>query len=700
MLKTIGIESMIIKPGQTLNGIYYGDDIEAELSDYMSKLHSISDCETIYPQEKHIRKKVEIPEGYNIPLDSKHFKGLPVEEQRDIALWWQEQKKRIRDGYEGMCGLQYKYFNFTHLHGAKGATKYRRHDNWMFKIMERCTWGDLKPWGIIGFGRRRFGKSSTAGCFAIEAVSRVKGGTLIMTSKTEDDAQRILIGEKVQYQYNNLPYPLKPSTLKSSTGQIYFGKREKDLAGNPTIGGLDSKIVGKTPKDTAIEGSTLIGWFHDEAPKTMNLGALVDNTLPALADADGFDREGFAYIVGVAGDFGRHGNDFITLWNGAKELKLIRVFIAGWLGGQTREELKKAKKKVEDSFLIDEYGNEDIAHNVRVILKRRKSVKKNKNLTESEKETLLRGMMQKYPLTIEEAFRSSTLSKWNTKNIDARKLYLEENPPEIFRAELEWDIPGIKVKMKPVARTGRYVYIEPPIKGQKYVTGADTFGFKQTDLGSIGVQWVYKLHNQLLSPGEKDNIKRQILMTDDPAEKMKLRLLLGNLPVAMFKSNDSNPRNFAEGMVKLCNWYWVKSESQKQVDVLVETEPSNALEYLMKKYNGKYAARSPLRIDKIPTHADLWEKWGLVKKEYWTEQMLTEIGHYINMNIDGIFFADLIRKFLDYDETSKTKKHDIVDAFGNTLIRAVDNRIIEWNKVPEKPKKEEEDVPLYNFKRG
>jgi len=319
-----------------------------------------------------------------------------------------------------MCGLQYRYFNFHKLHGAKGETKYRRHDNWLFKLMERCAWGDLKPYGIVAFGRRRFGKSSTAGCFAIEASSRVKGGTLIMTSKTEDDAQRILIGEKIQYQYNNLPYPLKPSTLKSSMGQIHFGLRTKDEAGNPIIDGLDSKIIGKTPKATALEGSTLIGWFHDEAPKTDKFGDLLANTLPALADADGFDRDGFAYVTGVAGDFGKHGNDFITFWNSAEEQKFIRVFIAGWLGGQTREEIKKAGKKLEDTMLVDEFYNEDIAHNVRVILRSRRKIMQSKSMSSGEKESLIRKNMQQYPLTIEEAFRSSSLSKWNTQNIDAQ----------------------------------------------------------------------------------------------------------------------------------------------------------------------------------------------------------------------------------------------------------------------------------------
>lgn len=701
---------MIIPKGKSLNGIYKGEDVEKELTELLRKYRDITGLDTIYPQETKVRTRVDIPKGYNIPLNGSHFKKLPKDEKLEIADWWKEQKRRIKEGFEGMCGLQYKYYNFTKLHGAKGPTLYRRHDNWMYNLIEECAWGFRKPWGILELGRRRFGKTSRIACFAIEATSRVKGGTIMMTSKTEDDAQRILIGEKVQFQYDNLPYPLKPSTLKSSKGELFLGRREKDLAGNPIIAGRNSKIVGKSPKETAVEGSTLIGWIHDEAPKTPNFGDLVTYSLPALADADGFNREGFAYLTGVAGDFDKHGTDYIDLWHGAHREFLLRVFTPGWLGGKTDAEIAIQKEKdrmmkeqgmeVEDQLYlrVDEFMNEDIAHNIRIILEDRKAIMDDKEMSERAKENKIRKRMQQYPLTVEEALRSSALSKWDTDKLDAQITYLDQNPPAYFKCDLEWEVPGIKTRMVPKGSTGRLVMLEEPIPGQKYVSGADTFGFKQTDLGSKGVQWIYKLPNMQISPLEKEALLMVISRTEDPEVRLKSYLKIGGLPVALYISRDSNPRHFAEDMVKNCNWYETRSGMKEPCRVLVETEPSNAIDYLLKNYH-RYVARSPFRSDKTITYADEWEKWGLVKKEYWLGQMMGEIGHYIDKRCGRIYFDQLLRLMKTYDETEKRKKHDEVDAFGNTLIYSVDPRIVEWNKAPEVPKDDKKKEPLFSFRR-
>ena len=205
---------------------------------------------------------------------------------------------------------------------------------------------------------------------------------VIVTSKTEEDAKRVLISEKLQFIYQHLPTPLKPTILSTSMSTFHLGKREKDESDNTIITGRNSKVVAKSPKPEALEGGTLWAWICDEIGKIANLYDLYSLTNPALFDANGLKREGLVILTGVAGDMEKF-SDVLTLWKSAKEEQLTRIFSPGWT-----------------SLFIDEFGEEDVEAAVKFILSKRHEVIKNKTLSASKRETRLVDLQQQFPQTI------------------------------------------------------------------------------------------------------------------------------------------------------------------------------------------------------------------------------------------------------------------------------------------------------------
>lgn len=690
------------------DGIYYGENVEKELKQYLESLAAYVEDDPEVPDgqyyrpETQIRHRVEVPEGFEISRHSDEFKELPIEKKKEIDAFWAEQAHRMEYGHEGMCGLQYGYFNFAKQRGGRtpgGVTSYRRADNALFSLIQSCIvgadpkydgvgYGDNRGRGVLELGRRRSGKTAKLGWFCLETTRMKQDIDVIVTSKTEDDAQRIIIQDKIKFMYDKSPEYIKADQYKTSKGELWFGRSEKDGGGNLKIAGQNSKILGKTPKPEALEGSTLMVWIHDEGPKTMNLKRLVEYTIPALSDEEGYELFGFPYITGVAGDFDKFGQDFIEIWESAKEWKFIRWFSPGWY-----------------SQKVNELGNEDVEAAVRQILEDRHEVMSNKKLTGGQKEAKIREMMQKYPLTPQEAIMASAEGLWNGKVLFECKERLEKayDVIHITEGEMSWDIPGVRPKFSPTM-DGKVKILEPPQKNSKYVIGGDAYGFSQKGYGGQGASWVFKLKENL-SPMEESRLLDAIEVArytengEDVKRVMELHLKLGNLPVACYVDAPQDPNVYADRLYMLAKWYEIESRSSRPVRILIETEPSNILNRLVDKYL-KNTMAEPLkkvtgkRLVKNPT-------FGLPSKgSYWIEARLGETGHYIENFCSRIYFKELVSKMQTYSFEDKNKKYDIVDGFQITLCASKSAEIEAWLKEGlETEAMNREPAKIMNFKR-
>jgi hypothetical protein len=112
----------------------------------------------------------------------------------DQSRWENEQIRRTRYGYDGICGMMYMYTHFWKMKSKNGgliSPEFRRCNAEFFNLIESCLYGesDLYPSnlgkGVILVGRRRWGKSySLANAMYCTAIHNPYS-EIGFTSKTE-----------------------------------------------------------------------------------------------------------------------------------------------------------------------------------------------------------------------------------------------------------------------------------------------------------------------------------------------------------------------------------------------------------------------------------------------------------------------------------------------------------------------------------
>jgi hypothetical protein len=648
---------------ETFDGLFDGSDVEKQLKQYLKMLKEYNDGEYYAPETK-VRKRIIIPDGYNDVI-KKHSPA---------ASFWKEEWRRITHGHEGMSGLQYQYFNY---YNVDGSIQFRRHDNWINTVVSECIYGSKQGTGIVTVGRRGLGKSNRFGNITINIMLVERNKNIVISSKREDDAQNIILVQKVQYAYDKLPIPMRPDILNMNKGNLMQGKWEKDAGGQKRRVGKLNNVYAYGPKVTGVEGTTLRAWLHDEAPKTENFSQFVNMSLPALRGKNGMSREGFAMFTGVAGDFGKHGDDFIGIWNDSKAMNFIKIFEPGWVSwsADTRyfDDLPKAYLGQVDAF-----GNEDVEANVKVILLTRHNILNNKLLTDDQKEERIKNSFQQFPLTVQEAFMSSSNSFLNLRAIEDRKVYLRDKPIMVYSGYMKKGPEGKAVFA--ADRSGKVKMVETPQVGCKYVAGIDAYGIKNVaNTGSLGAQVIWKLKNMNLTPSELEMLEEEFLHTKDFKEKMKIRLKMGDCPVAYYMDGPSDPDDFSRQSVLLAEYFSRESNMTKPLPTLIEKEPGLIFSYYFRMAKA-YLMPRPLKPGEKLTKK-LHGQYGLdMKTGYFKDKRQKELVYLCNNLLDGVFFEFILDKLSDYDDENPRKKHDIVDGVGISMIAKDDYRIIKWNE--------------------
>lgn len=691
---------MIIDGKRKFDGIYNGNDVDRELEMYLNQLQDYSNGRP-FPFEKETNQysRVIIPDGYDVPRPKKGTKDwqhadywrYSKKKQAQIEEFWRYMYMGMLDGYESMSGMMFGFYNFGWMKGSGGIHQvdWRRNDNELLWLIDSCVNGDNQFFegnhkkGVIEIGKRRSGKSAKIGYAILHWLTTRLGIDIVVTSKTEDDAADVIIGQKVQFMYDNFPIRLKPKIYRRNRGLLHLGDKIRTAAGF-SVGGVNSRVFANASRPESTEGQTLFAWIADEIGKTKDFQHILDMNLPALMGKDGYNREGFCYLTGVAGDMSKFPGAK-NVWNQAESYGLIRWFSPAWSG-----------------VYCDKYGNEDIVRTVREELMKRNQILKNRSLTPSERDIKIRRRQQQFPLTVEESFLDIGGGRFDTIKINTQIGLLENDPIEVYSGTVEWEVPKLKAKMTP-SISGKVLYIEPPKPGCKYIMGIDAYSLKQTDEGSSGAAWVFKTKNTDISPLEEEHLIASYREEMTMKKKLEIMLRLGHLPVACYVDKPKNPKTFADRAAALGNWYerlgngGGGTKYGEKVMILTETQPSIIFDYLMETYPSR-VMNAPLRPDKKPTRNDLFNKFGLDMKGYWAEKRLGEISHYIDKYYTRLFFMKLLEKLNTYNPEVTRYKHDLVDAFGVVLIMMSDPRIKEWcGRYAEKV--EEKKGPIISWKR-
>jgi hypothetical protein len=389
----------------------------------------------------------------NLPINTiKHEKvKIPVfSSLQEKIAFVKEEKRRCIEGHNGICGKMYFYFNYCkmeNLNRGKISPDYREADNQWFKYLETCQ--KSKDWGIICVKRRRVGMSWKAAADAVHDAIFHKNRHLGLNSKTEVDSHLLLV--KVKFIFENLPEFFQiPTASGYSKNFIKFGWYET----NPETKvkkpkGNQSDIWVVAPTDNAYEGRMLNKWVCDEAGKISNLRTMWTYTEDCLMQET--RRVGMPIIFGTSGDVGKEGKDLKEMWKDAEIYKLKRFFFAGWNG-----------------LAVDEFGNDLKEECIRWIIYRRHE------LAQAGDESLLNVFIQKYPLSIHDAFNyTNAAGIGHRERIQTQINSLETNPPEkkkgFFRRNAASEVEFVP---DPKGKAIMYEETQPHLKNI-YVAGID-----------------------------------------------------------------------------------------------------------------------------------------------------------------------------------------------------------------------------------
>lgn len=532
----------------------------------------------------------------------KHVKTPEFKTPEEYKLYWKEEFRRCREGYNGMCGKMYFFFNYCYMENiSKGRIRpeYRVIDNEWFKFIEACQ--KSKEWGIVCVKRRRVGASWKEAADVLHDTLFSKNYHVGMNSKSVEDS--IHLFRKVKFIYNNLPAEMRVRTTSSTQMFMDFSYMVKDENGTKVKKGNNSDVFVTAPTDSAFEGRMLNKWVCDEAGKIANLPQIWSFTEDCLMQET--RRAGIPIIFGTSGDVGKDGAGLREMWNNSDVYKLKRFFFAGWMG-----------------LAVDEYGNDRKEEAIRwIIYKRRKMEKLNTKFYND--------FIQKYPLTVEEAFTDNTrFGLGDAIKIQAQINSLALNPPIAVRGSFKEEndtvvwIPN---------RLGACTIYEQPEKSLRngYIAGCDP-----ADIDDV--------------TGDSSDLSTYIMALQNGTSR----------PRIVFEYTD-RPR-------ELNNYYYqvmLALRYYNDTRILIERQKGGRMiSYLKDNGYNALLMTTPQEIKRLVPSRNL--SIGIHMDAYAKEYMRGVVSEYVDDNSEIIPSIPLLRELLEYG----TKNTDKAMAFGITVI--------------------------------
>lgn len=616
--------------------------------------------------------------------------------------FWNEQNERCLQGYTTagifIPGRYYYYLNFTKINTVLLGEQFPWYVDLDLEYFRLVDWvKTMGRLGIIAPKARRKGlseKGQTVVNYGLRFIKEYRAG---MAAGIDD----YVMGFKTKmYNANkNIASEMRLNTLKRNEDEWAVGYEYKNEIGEFTKGGWGGIVRFATMYDNAtkLEGE----YFHDvileESGQFPKLSEAYESIKPALVF--GTYVGGTFYIYGTGGNIKSSSKDFLDMWYESDKLQLERFWVNGArmhfpYFGNNKTDLAKDQdtgekidglpnfKKRKDYELI---GVEDIKAAEQEILKKREYYAQIKN-----KKKLIKHN-QSFPLTIEEAFTSSGSNNFNTE-----LLYMQLHNIHKYGSEkvhdyvLEWktfkDTDGLVKIIEPRQVTIRPFENKDPDwkKVRIYINGMPLDNYRNIDFCGVDA------YNQDQTQ-TNESLGGIALFRNFDGIKAEQFEEKGIYPILTYYQRPPRKEQFFEiAQMIAVGWNLIQN-------MMMSAEQDLIIDYFKANKAKRYLSPRPKSIESVKS--EQIHKYGVKMTGQSKPTMLGIQATYIEDSWQNIWFEELVRDYLAYDEENIGSDWDLADAAGNALIRIKDKKVVTTSDYSEEQKKWMNELPQVVHKK-
>jgi hypothetical protein len=570
---------------------------------------------------------------------------------KEKNLWWGKETNEY--WVEGRFGLQPAHYFMLTQATIKTARGTRIRPVW--RDLDDLIYGAYHEakntfWDLMVTKRREAGLSLTfGGIIPIWIALTNPGSTSLLTSADKTRLEE-MYKDKLRVVFDGIDAYYRPGIISTrQTGYLHMGKLDKATG---EISGLDSKIVTRdtVEQPTSLEAFRAMHVFLDE----FFLHPYADKVYRSAqaSTKDGFVKVAPIVMGGSAGESSVEGQKKgAELWKNAEIIKMLTVFLPGWMGIQQAPELDSRGRETGKilNFCPNGHSDEDAATGW--IMQTRE------NLEKLEDKKYLESFIKQYPLSIQEVFTSNAkgaLPQDVMAKLAERERILLGNPAPIERCDLVMDLDG-KIQVRP-SKNGKILMLERFNPDHKYIAGMDPIPFVSSKLND----------------GSDNCTSVKDLDTDRY--------------VAIYKERALDPDIIMHNTILLQDYYGkakVNVEVNRGGVILDQYKHQNRLDLL---------AFRPTLLGKAFNNGD--RTYGWYKNDQTGERGNAFIIDYLRKFWDEIYFLEIIEEAKNYlvDNT------DILDSMVSTEIQH--RQILERNKRDRGPELVAKKIPVMQMING
>ena len=570
---------------------------------------------------------------------------------KEKNLWWGKETNEY--WVEGRFGLQPAHYFMLTQATIKTARGTRIRPVW--RDLDELIYGSYHEakntfWDLMVTKRREAGLSLTfGGVIPIWIALTNPGSTSLLTSADKTRLEE-MYKDKLRVVFDGIDAYYRPGIISTrQTGYLHMGKLDKATG---EISGLDSKIVTRdtVEQPTSLEAFRAMHVFLDE----FFLHPYADKVYRSAqaSTKDGFVKVAPIVMGGSAGESSVEGQKKgAELWKNAEIIKMLTVFLPGWMGIQQAPELDDRGRETGKILNFCPNGHSDEEAATGWIMKTRE------NLEKLEDKRYLESFIKQYPLTIQEVFTSNSkgaLPQDVMTKLAERERILLSNPVPIERCDLVADLDG-KIQVRP-NKNGKILMLERYNPEHKYIAGMDPIPFVSSKLND----------------GSDNCTSIKDLNTDRY--------------VAIYKERALDPDIIMHNTILLQDYYGkakVNVEVNRGGVILDQYKHQNRLDLL---------AYRPTLLGKAFNSGD--RTYGWYKNDQTGERGNAFIIDYLRKFWDEIYFLEIIEEAKNYlvDNT------DILDSMVSTEIQH--RQILEKNKRDRGPELMAKKIPVIQMING